>query len=179
MLADLKSGHVRHAYDQQKFWIATQFLKLFHDVVWRVYKPILKRYPRISQHRLYNCKEMMEYKEFSKNQRVHFVIAAMDKHGAGEYPTTGGFAARLRWLPQTAVVTITQDVAHELLLDLWRKPGHGKYDIRKMRWFLWSVWQEHGKHECLDLADEIEEELAEAMSKHFHIALTVAKVSSQ
>ena len=68
VLADLKSGHVRHAYDQQKFWIATQFLKLFHDVVWRVYEPILKRYPRISQNRLYNCREMMEYKEFSKKQ---------------------------------------------------------------------------------------------------------------
>ena len=37
----------------------------------------------------------------------------------------------------------------------------------------------NGKHECLDLADEIEEELAEAMSKHFHIALTVAKMSPQ
>ena len=40
-------------------------------------------------------------------------------------------------------------------------------------------WQKHGKHKCLDLADEIEEELAEAVSKHFHIALTVAKMSSQ
>ena len=76
-------------------------------------------------------------------------------------------------------MTITLDVAHELLLDPWREPGKGQYDIRKMRWFLWTVWQKHGKHECLDLADEIEEELAEAMSKHFHIALTVAKMSPQ
>ena len=77
------------------------------------------------------------------------------------------------------MVTITQDVAHELLLDPWRKPGRGKCDIRKMRWFLWSVWEKHGKRQCLDLSDEIEEELASAMSLHFHMALTVAKMSPQ
>ena len=111
-----------HKFSSQPYFFATQYLELLLSVIKTVYEPEMRQFPRAGQNRLNTCKELTEMKHFGKNGRGCFVVGLMERHGIGAYPREGGMTARLQWLPQSALVEITREVVHRLLLDPYTQP---------------------------------------------------------
>ena len=106
----------------------------------------------------------------------------MERHGIGAYPREGGMTARLRWLPQSALVEITREVVHKLLLDPYTLPDSytaSPLGIKKMRWFIWYVWEYYGQQACEDLCERLEESLVDGVTRQFHEVLAVAKLAGK
>ncbi len=158
-----------------------QCLSLLLSVIKTVYAPVMRQFPRAAQNRLNTCDELTNMKQFGKNGRGLFVVGLMDRHGIGSYPRDGGWAARLRWLPHSALVVITQEVVAKLLLDPYTRPdiAASPLGISKMRWFIWDVWEHYGQQACEDLCERLEESLVVEMTSQFHQVLTVAKLAGQ
>ena len=138
----------------------------------------MRQFAWADQDRLNTCKELTEMKHFGKNGRGRFIVDLMERHGIGSYPREGGMAARLQWLPQSALVVITREVVAKLLLDPYTRPDSAgsPLGIKKMRWFIWDVWKHYGQQACEDLCDRLEESLVDGVTRQFHVVLTVAKL---
>ena len=155
-------------------------MKLLLSVIQTVYPPEMRQFALAAQDRLNTCDELAELKPTGKSDfGPFFVVGLMERHGIGSYPREGGMAARLQWLPQSALVVITREVVAKLLLDPYTRPDSAgsPLGIKKMRWFIWDVWKHYGQQACEDLCDRLEERLVDGVTREFHIVLTVAKLA--